>query len=41
GIIGASGGNFERDQLKATRDVAKHTKVIAKEAKKDKGGKFK
>tara|TARA_R110002073_G_scaffold20209_5_gene72807 strand:- start:11635 stop:14910 length:3276 start_codon:yes stop_codon:yes gene_type:complete len=41
GIIGASGNNFERDQLKATRDVVKHTRVIAKEAKKDKGGKFK
>ncbi|GAA4465445.1 hypothetical protein [Novipirellula rosea] len=40
-IIGGSGNNFERDQLKATRDVAKHTKIIAKEAKKDKGGKFK
>ncbi len=40
-IIGNTGQSTEKDQLKATREVAKHTKLIAKEAKKDKGGKFK
>lgn len=40
-IIAGPRSSNEKDQLKATREVAKNTKVIAKEAKKDKGGKFK